>query len=62
MKTVAEVNSFYCKCIVCQKGVCITGWWVVHTIELLEFAVETQEVAGGWKTHETGCENSKAEA
>ena len=29
---------------------------------LLEFAVETQEVAGGWKTRQTGCENSYAVA
>lgn len=32
--------------------------WYLHTVGLLEFAVETQEVAGGWKTRQTGCENS----
>lgn len=27
-------------------------------VELQEFAVETQEMAGGWKTHQTGCETA----
>lgn len=36
----------------------ISSLLMCASVELQEFAVETQEMAGGWKTHQTGCETA----